>query len=74
MKCIWHGQKPGGPTGFAFAPSAEEANRLVKASIGSRVAGIWLFVLSLVSIAGLIVRHVEADEPERHKGQNASGR
>ena len=69
------GQSSWGPTGFAFAPSAEEANRLSRASIGIRVAGIWTFVLSLVSIAERISsvtwRRTSLSDT---KDKNASGR
>jgi beta-ribofuranosylaminobenzene 5'-phosphate synthase len=63
------GQSSWGPTGFAFAPSAEEANRLVE-SIGGHPR--WRD-LDIRAVAGLnrgahIVSHVEADEPERHQG------
>jgi beta-ribofuranosylaminobenzene 5'-phosphate synthase len=62
------GQSSWGPTGFAFAPSAEEANRLVESVYrhpGCRD-------LDIRTVAGLnrgahIVSHVEADEPERHQ-------
>jgi beta-ribofuranosylaminobenzene 5'-phosphate synthase len=62
------GQSSWGPTGFAFAPSAEEANRLID-SIYRHPRGR---DLDIRTVAGLnrgahIVSHVEADEPERHQ-------
>jgi beta-ribofuranosylaminobenzene 5'-phosphate synthase len=62
------GQSSWGPTGFAFAPSAEEANRLVESVYrhpGCRD-------LDIRTVAGLnrgalIVSPAEADEPERHQ-------
>lgn len=62
------GQSSWGPTGFAFAPSAEEANRLVE-----RVYRHPRYRdLDIRTVAGLnrgahIVSHAEADEPERHQ-------
>ena len=62
------GQSSWGPTGFAFAPSAEEANRLVESIYRHPRCRD----LDIRSVAGLnhgahIVSHVEADEPERHQ-------
>jgi beta-ribofuranosylaminobenzene 5'-phosphate synthase len=62
------GQSSWGPTGFAFAPSAEEANRLLD-SIRRHPS---CRVLDIRAVTGLnhgaqIVSQVEADEPERHQ-------
>ena len=62
------GQSSWGPTGFAFAPSAEEANRLVESIYRHPRCRD----LDIRNVAGLnrgahIVSHVEADEPERHQ-------
>ena len=61
------GQSSWGPTGFAFAPSADEAERLLE-SIGGHPR--WRH-LDIRAVAGVnrgahIVSHAEADEPERH--------
>jgi beta-RFAP synthase len=62
------GQSSWGPTGFAFAPSAEEASRLVE----SIYRHPRYRDLDIRSVAGLnrgahIVSHAEADEPERYQ-------
>jgi beta-RFAP synthase len=63
------GQSSWGPTGFAFAPSVNEANRLLE-SIRRHRRGR---DLDIRAVSGLnrgaqIVSHVEAEEPERHQG------
>ena len=62
------GQSSWGPTGFAFAPSAEEANRLVE-SIRRQPRCRDLDIRTVaVSIAERISSvTLEADEPERHQ-------
>lgn len=62
------GQSSWGPTGFAFAPSAEEANRLlefVRRHPGCRDLDIR--VVTGLNRGALIVSHVEAAEPERYQ-------
>ena len=63
------GQSSWGPTGFAFAPSVEEANRLLE-SIRRHPRGR---DLDIRAVSGLnrgaqIVSRVGADESERHQG------
>ena len=62
------GQSSWGPTGFAFAASAEEANRLLE-SIRRHPRGrdLDIRVVSALNRGAQIVSHVEADEPERHQ-------
>jgi beta-ribofuranosylaminobenzene 5'-phosphate synthase len=62
------GQSSWGPTGFAFAASAEEANRLLE-SIRRHPRGRDLDIraLSALNRGAQIVSHVEADEPEPHQ-------
>jgi len=63
------GQSSWGPTGFAFAPSVEEADRLLE-SIRRHPRGRDLDIRALSGLnrGAQIVSHVEADEPERHQG------
>ena len=62
------GQSSWGPTGFAFAPSAEEANRLVESIYRHpRCRGLDIRAVAGLNRGAHIVSHVEADEPERHQ-------
>jgi beta-ribofuranosylaminobenzene 5'-phosphate synthase len=62
------GQSSWGPTGFAFAPSAEEANRLVESIYRHpRCRDLDIRTVAGLNHGALIVSHVEADEPERHQ-------
>ena len=62
------GQSSWGPTGFAFAPSAEEANRLVESIYRQpRCRDLDIRTVAGLNRGAHIVSHVEADEPERHQ-------
>lgn len=62
------GQSSWGPTGFAFAPSAEEANRLVESIYRHpRCRDLDIRTVAGLNRGAHIVSHVEADEPERHQ-------
>jgi len=62
------GQSSWGPTGFAFAPSAEEANRLVERIYRDpRCRDLDIRTVAGLNRGAHIVSHVEADEPERHQ-------
>jgi len=62
------GQSSWGPTGFAFAPSAEEANRLVESIYRDpRCRDLDIRTVAGLNRGAHIVSHVEADEPERHQ-------
>ena len=62
------GQSSWGPTGFAFAPSAEEANRLVESVYRHpRYRDLDIRTVAGLNRGAHIVSHVEADEPERHQ-------
>ena len=62
------GQSSWGPTGFAFAPSAEEANRLVESVYRHpRCRDLDIRTVAGLNRGAHIVSHVEADEPERHQ-------
>ena len=62
------GQSSWGPTGFAFAPSAEEANRLIESVCRhSRCRDLDIRIVAGLNRGAHIVSHVEADEPERHQ-------
>ena len=62
------GQSSWGPTGFAFAPSAEEANRLVESICRDpRCRDLDIRTVAGLNRGAHIVCHVEADEPERHQ-------
>jgi len=62
------GQSSWGPTGFAFAPSAEEANRLVESvKRHPRCRDLDIRTVAGLNRGAHIVSHVEADEPERHQ-------
>ena len=62
------GQSSWGPTGFAFAPSAEEANRLVESvNRHPRCRDLDIRTVAGLNRGAHIVSHVEADEPERHQ-------
>jgi beta-ribofuranosylaminobenzene 5'-phosphate synthase len=62
------GQSSWGPTGFAFAPSAEEANRLVESIYRHpRCRGLDIRAVAGLNRGAHIVSHAEADEPERHQ-------
>ena len=62
------GQSSWGPTGFAFAPSAEEANRLVESVYRHpRCRDLDIRAVAALNRGAHIVSHVEADEPERHQ-------
>jgi beta-RFAP synthase len=62
------GQSSWGPTGFAFAPSAEEANRLVESIYRHpRCRDLDIRTVAGLNHGAHIVSHVEADEPERHQ-------
>ena len=62
------GQSSWGPTGFAFAPSAEEANRLVESICRDpRCRDLDIRTVAGLNRGAHIVSHVEADEPERHQ-------
>jgi beta-RFAP synthase len=62
------GQSSWGPTGFAFAPSAEEANRLVESIYRHpRCRDLDIRTVAGLNRGAHIVSHAEADEPERHQ-------
>jgi beta-ribofuranosylaminobenzene 5'-phosphate synthase len=62
------GQSSWGPTGFAFAPSAEDANRLVESIYRHpRCRDLDIRTVAGLNHGAHIVSHVEADEPERHQ-------
>ena len=62
------GQSSWGPTGFAFAPSAEEANRLVESvNRHPRCRDLDIRIVAGLNRGAHIVSHGEADEPERHQ-------
>ena len=62
------GQSSWGPTGFAFAPSAEEANRLVESVYRHpRYRDLDIRTVAGLNRGAHIVSHAEADEPERHQ-------
>ena len=62
------GQSSWGPTGFAFAPSAQEANRLVESVYRHpRCRDLDIRTVAGLNRGAHIVSHVEADEPERHQ-------
>jgi beta-ribofuranosylaminobenzene 5'-phosphate synthase len=62
------GQSSWGPTGFAFAPSAEEANRLVESIYRHpRCRDLDIRTVTGLNRGAHIVSHAEADEPERHQ-------
>ena len=62
------GQSSWGPTGFAFAPSAEEANRLVESIYRHpRCRDLDIRTVAGLNRGAHIVSHVAADEPERHQ-------
>ena len=62
------GQSSWGPTGFAFAPSAEEANRLVESICRDpRCRDLDIRTVAGLNRGAHIVSHVGADEPERHQ-------
>jgi len=62
------GQSSWGPTGFAFATSAEEANRLVESVYRHpRCRDLDIRIVAGLNRGAHIVSHVEADEPERHQ-------
>jgi beta-ribofuranosylaminobenzene 5'-phosphate synthase len=62
------GQSSWGPTGFAFAPSAEEANRLVESvNRHPRCRDLDIRTVAGLNRGAHIVSHAEADEPERHQ-------
>ena len=62
------GQSSWGPTGFAFAPSAEEANRLVESIYRQpRCRDLDIRTVTGLNRGAHIVSHAEADEPERHQ-------
>ena len=62
------GQSSWGPTGFAFAPSAEEANRLVESIYRQpRCRDLDIRTVAGLNRGAHIVSHLEADEPERHQ-------
>lgn len=62
------GQSSWGPTGFAFAPSAEEANRLVESIYRQpRCRDLDIRTVAGLNRGAHIVSHAEADEPERHQ-------
>ena len=62
------GQSSWGPTGFAFAPSAEEANRLVESIYRDpRCRDLDIRTVAGLNRGAHIVSHVGADEPERHQ-------
>jgi beta-ribofuranosylaminobenzene 5'-phosphate synthase len=62
------GQSSWGPTGFAFAPSAEAANRLVESlHRDPRCRHLDIRVVTGLNRGAQIVSHAEVDEPERHQ-------
>ena len=62
------GQSSWGPTGFAFAPSAEEADRLVESVYRHpRCRDLDIRTVAGLNRGAHIVSHAEADEPERHQ-------
>jgi beta-RFAP synthase len=62
------GQSSWGPTGFAFAPSAEEANRLVESVYRHpRYRDLDIRTVAGLNRGAHIVSHAETDEPERHQ-------
>jgi beta-ribofuranosylaminobenzene 5'-phosphate synthase len=62
------GQSSWGPTGFAFAPSAEEAIRLVESIYRDpRCRDLDIRTVAGLNRGAHIVSHVQADEPERHQ-------
>jgi beta-ribofuranosylaminobenzene 5'-phosphate synthase len=62
------GQSSWGPTGFAFATSAEEANRLVESVYRHpRCRDLDIRTVAGLNRGAHIVSHAEADEPERHQ-------
>jgi beta-ribofuranosylaminobenzene 5'-phosphate synthase len=62
------GQSSWGPTGFAFAPSAEEANRLVESIYRHpRCRDLDIRTVAGLNRGAHIVSHAEADEPEPHQ-------
>lgn len=62
------GQSSWGPTGFAFAPSAEEANRLVESIYRHpRCRDLDIRTVAGLNRGAHIVSHAEADEPERYQ-------
>ncbi|MGZ3327831.1 MAG: beta-ribofuranosylaminobenzene 5'-phosphate synthase family protein [Xanthobacteraceae bacterium] len=62
------GQSSWGPTGFAFAPSAEEANRLLESiRRHPRCRDLDIRAVTGLNRGAQIVSHVGADEPERHQ-------
>jgi beta-RFAP synthase len=62
------GQSSWGPTGFAFAPSAEEANRLVESICRDpRCRDLDIRTVAGLNRGAHIVSHVEAGETERHQ-------
>ena len=62
------GQSSWGPTGFAFAPSAEEANRLVESIYRQpRCRDLDIRTVAGLNRGAHIVSHVGTDEPERHQ-------
>ena len=62
------GQSSWGPTGFAFATSAEEANRLVESVYRHpRCRDLDIRTVAGLNRGAHIVSHAEADEPEPHQ-------
>jgi glucose 1-dehydrogenase len=62
------GQSSWGPTGFAFASSAEEANRLLESIRRQpRYRDLDIHAVSGLNRGAQIVSHVEAGEPERYQ-------
>lgn len=62
------GQSSWGPTGFAFAPSAEEADRLLaRARLHPRCRSLEIRACSGLNRGAEIVAHMTADEPARER-------
>ncbi|MGZ5843947.1 MAG: GHMP kinase, partial [Xanthobacteraceae bacterium] len=62
------GQSSWGPTGFAFASSVEEANRLLESIRRQpRYRDLDIRAVSGLNRGAQIVSHVEAGEPERYQ-------